>query len=408
MRSATGRPLPLLPLLPCLPVLLPGLLLSGCGAESGSGGGPFARYPTKLSAWELFEGAAADHVPRPGVEPYDLNTALFSDHALKLRYVRLPVNESGDPEPARYRADEPLEFPVGTVISKTFAYPADFRRPGDDLRPLETRLLVHESDGWVGLPYIWNADRTDAELEITGGPLAASWIDADGAAFNHTYRVPNANQCKTCHRTDGERVLPIGPQAGLLNRDFAYRTPDGEVGQENQLERWRRIGFLADAPPMAELPRAPVWNDEESGSLADRARTWLDINCAHCHNLTGSGRTSGLDLRGDHGNRTMLGIWKHPVAAGLGTGDRLYGIVPGKPDESILVYRLESTHPGVMMPEIGRSLVDREAVALIREWIRAMPDGDDGTDGHVPPVGDLGSENDPLPAGTSSPLPAAP
>lgn len=364
------------------------LALAGCAAGDGdSGQGPFARYPAKLSAWGLFTGELASHIPAAGVEPYDLNTALFSDYALKFRFVRLPEGPDGDVEPALYREAGPFEFPVGTVISKTFAYPTDFRVPANlqdpegGLRPLETRLLVHEAGGWVGLPYIWNAELTDAELAIVGGPLEVSWIDAGGERIEHTYRVPNANQCKTCHRTDGERVLPIGPRAALLNRDFAYTAIGGETdashaGREgrlaNQLERWRRIGFLDEAPPAAEAPRAPVWNDPATGSLDDRARTWLDINCAHCHNLTGSGRTSGLDLRKDHDNRTRLGVYKHPVAAGLGTGDRVYAVVPGKPDESILLYRLESTHPGIAMPEIGRGLVDVEAVTLIREWIQEM------------------------------------
>ena len=360
------------PIRPALAVAA--LALAGCAAgdRDGGAGGPFARYPAALSEWGLFAGDLADHVPAPGVEPYDLNTALFSDYALKLRFVRLPRAQGGAPRPATYRESGPFDFPIGTVISKTFAYPTDFRMPDDDVRPLETRLLVHEEDGWVGLPYIWNAERTEAELVITGGPIEASWTDAGGARIEHTYRVPNANQCKTCHRTDGERVLPIGPRAAQLNRGFAYAGSGGTAALENQLDRWRRLGLLAGAPPAADAPRAPVWNEPGTGSLDERARTWLDMNCAHCHNLTGSGRTSGLDLRKDHGNETRLGVYKHPVAAGLGTGDRIYAIVPGRPDESILVYRLESTHPGIAMPEIGRGLVDVEAVALIREWIEAM------------------------------------
>ena len=364
-------------------LLVPAVVLcvaTGCSSsDSPAGRGPFAHYPQTLSAWGLFAGELSAHRPAPGVEPYDLNTPLFSDYAQKLRFVRLPVAPGGTVEPALYRESGPFGFPVGTVIAKTFAYPADYRVADDELRPLETRLLVHEQDGWVGLPYIWNEDLTEAELAIVGGPLDVTWIDRTGARIEHTYQVPNANQCKTCHRTDGERVLPIGPQAAQLNRPFryaeangVYARADGSTFEENQLERWQRIGFLEGGPPADETPRAPVWNLAATGTLNDRARTWLDINCAHCHNLTGSGRTSGLDLRAEHDDRTRLGVYKHPVAAGQGTGDRLYGVVPGRPDESILVYRIESVHPGVMMPEIGRGLVDTEAVALIREWILAM------------------------------------
>ena len=351
-------------------------LLAAAGCSSGdspAGGGPFDRYPRTLAAWDLFAGDGSTQTPAHGVEPYDLNTPLFSDYTLKLRFVRLPSTPDGALQPAQYRAAGPFEFPVGTVIAKTFAYPADFRDKAATVRLLETRLLVHEEDGWVGLPYIWNEEQTEAELAIVGGPLDVSWIDRSGRTVEHTYRVPNTNQCKTCHRTDGEHLLPIGPRAGQLNRNFVYAADGGGAGSaENQLARWRRIGFLEGSPPPVEAPRVPVWNEPSTGSVGERARTWLDINCAHCHNLEGSGRTSGLDLRAEHDDRTRLGIYKHPVAAGQGTGDRLYGVVPGSPDESILVYRLESTHPGIMMPEIGRGLVDTEAVALIREWVEGM------------------------------------
>lgn len=357
-------------------LLVPAVVLcvvTGCSSsDSAAGRGPFAGYPQTLSAWGLFTGEASALTPVAGVEPYDLNTPLFSDYALKFRFVRLPTRPDGTVEPALYRESGPFEFPVGAVIAKTFAYPADFRVPDENLRRLETRLLVHEPDGWVGLPYIWNEEQTEAELAIVGGALDATWIDSSGTRIEHTYQAPNANQCKTCHRTDGERVLPIGPQAAQLNRPFRFAGADGGTFEENQLDRWRRIGFLKGGPPADEAPRAPIWNAPATGAVEQRARTWLDINCAHCHNLTGSGRTSGLDLRAEHDDRTRLGIFKHPVAAGQGTGDRLYGVVPGRPDESILVYRLESVHPGVMMPEIGRSLVDTEAVALIRSWIEAM------------------------------------
>jgi hypothetical protein len=114
-----------------------------------------------------------------------------------------------------------------------------------------------------------------------------------------------------------------------------------------------------------------VWNDPATGTLEQQARAWLEMNCAHCHNPAGPARTSGLDLRYVQNDMAKFGFWKAPVAAGRGSGGRLYDIVPGKPDDSILMYRLESTEPGVMMPELGRRLVDRAGVALVREWIRS-------------------------------------
>ncbi|MFZ1680013.1 MAG: hypothetical protein WAT70_03245, partial [Rhizobiaceae bacterium] len=103
-----------------------------------------------------------------------------------------------------------------------------------------------------------------------------------------------------------------------------------------------------------------------------RARAWLDVNCAHCHRREGPASNSGLFLTYDETDRTALGINKRPVAAGRATGDLEFDIVPGDPEASLLLRRVESAEAGVMMPEIGRSLVDKEAVALLRSWIATM------------------------------------
>jgi uncharacterized repeat protein (TIGR03806 family) len=164
-------------------------------------------------------------------------------------------------------------------------------------------------------------------------------------------------------------MTPIGPKARHLNRDFAYRE-----GTENQLIHWSRRGVLSGAPSPAEAPRLAVWDDPHSGTLDARARAWLEINCAHCHNPEGPARNSGLDLMAAQRHPTAFGVLKPPVAAGIGSGGLAYDIVPGQPGQSILAYRIASTHPGVMMPELGKRLVHEEGVALIRQWIAAMPD----------------------------------
>jgi uncharacterized repeat protein (TIGR03806 family) len=325
-------------------------------------GGP----PETLSGYRLFAGDARLQRPAAGVIPYDINTPLFSDHAEKLRFVKLPRGAS-----VPYQTEDVLDFPVGTVIAKTFAYPVDARNPGGPLRLVETRILERETGGWVGRPYVWNDEQTEARLEITGAAKRVSWIDAEGRTREHEYRVPNANQCKGCHRTrdDARTMLPIGPRVAQLNRDFTYAE-----GIENQLARWAGSGALAGAPEPAAAPRYPVWDDPATGPLDARARAWLEINCAHCHNPGGPARTSNLDLRYAQTDPTLLGVYKSPVAAGRGSGDRLHDIVPGEPDRSILVLRLESVDPGVMMPELGRTMVDEEGLALVRRWIEEMPD----------------------------------
>jgi hypothetical protein len=118
-----------------------------------------------------------------------------------------------------------------------------------------------------------------------------------------------------------------------------------------------------------------VWSDSSTGTLDQRARAWLEGNCAHCHSPDGLARTTGLTLWAAESSPVNYGICKPPVAAGPATGGRQWDIVPGNPDASILVYRIESTTPGVAMPEIGRSVVHAEGVALIRQWISAMSGG---------------------------------
>ncbi len=321
--------------------------------------------PELLSDWGLFEGDGSTQEPVEGVMPYDLISALFSDYALKFRFVRLPKGTM-----ATYSASDAFDFPVGTVIAKTFAYPADFRAPGENVRLLETRLLVHQESGWIGLPYVWNEGQSKAILKVAGARLGTAWVDESGVDRRHDYLVPNANQCKGCHRVAEDTTLPIGPKARHLNRAFDY-----ESGSENQLAHWTAAGILEGAPEPAATPRVPVWDDPSSGSIEDRARTYLDINCAHCHNPGGPGRTSGLDLTYGRRSDKELGIFKFPVAAGRGTGDRSYGVVPGEPDESIFVFRVESVDPGIMMPELGRRLVHEEGVELIRQWIAEMAGG---------------------------------
>src|SRR5690606_31406376 len=108
------------------------------------------------------------------------------------------------------------------------------------------------------------------------------------------------------------------------------------------------------------------------GDLDARARSYLDANCAHCHQEGGAAEQSGLWLNAHITDALMIGVCKRPVAAGRGARRRLYDIVPGAPDESVIVYRMESDEAGIRMPELGVSVPHDEGVALIRAWIAAM------------------------------------
>ncbi len=312
-------------------------------------------FPKHLSEWGLFTGRPVEMKPAAGVLPYDLNTPLFSDFATKQRFVWMPAGTS-----AKYSDTDTFEFPTGTIIAKTFSYPN---------RVIETRILVNSRDGWVGLPYVWNADGTEANLEIAADPQKIDYVTATGEKLTIDYVIPNMNQCKGCHE-NAKRMTPIGPKARHLNRDLDYAD-----GRANQLVKWTKVGYLQGAP--AEAPRAAVWNDPASGTLDQRARSYLDINCAHCHNPKGPAGTSGLYLHTTETEAVRLGACKGPVATGPGSGGFKYGIVPGKAEESILIHRMESGTPKVMMPELGRAVIHHEGVALIRAWIDAMKGGCD-------------------------------
>lgn len=329
-----------------------------------------------LSEYGFFTGPINQLIPAEDVIPYDLNTPLFSDYAQKARFVKIPKGEK-----VIYMQDKVLSFPVGTMIIKNFFYYLDERKPSKGRKILETRLLIHESTGWTALPYIWNEAQTDAVLEVAGGSQLVSWVQKNGKKREFEYFIPNMNQCKGCHSynvsaasaiVDGMpasgEMIPIGPTARSLNKDFSYAS-----GTENQLIHWEKIGILDSLPALDKVQRMPqADNPMDNASLEAKARAYLDINCGHCHNPYGPANTSGMFLNYSETDPAKWGVHKSPVSAGKGSGGRLFGIEPGKPDESILLYRLESTDPGEQMPEIGRHLVHEEGVKLIRDWITGL------------------------------------
>ena len=251
--------------------------------------------PRQLSEFGFFADPAAQR-PAPGVTAYRLNTPLWSDGSEKLRFVYVPTG-------TRALADGEglLKFPVGSALIKTFKLEG---------RLIETRVLLHRPEGWVALPYQWNADQTDAKLVLAGARLDAR--TPAGEAIS--YAIPNKNQCKECHALNGE-VTPIGPKARNLSALW--------------LTDFTKAGKLDHAPKVAR--RVPLWEDRAKVPVADAARGYVDVNCAHCHNPAGAASNSGLYLGWEISDPVMLGIGKRPVAAGRGSGGLEFGIVLGKP-----------------------------------------------------------------------------
>lgn len=315
--------------------------------------------PKQLSEFAFFQDLPKQ-MPASGVVPFRLATPLFSDGAEKFRFVYVPKGQA-----AKYDPVEAFDFPVGAALVKTFAFPADYRKPNEKLRLIETRVLLHRADGWSAWAYLWNDQQSDATLKIAGAKVAVSTIDGSGVPVSFDYSVPNKNQCKACHAFNG-KITPLGPKARNLNTDYAYAS-----GAENQIAHWIAAGLLSAAPGPAEIPAAADWRDA-AVPLDKRARTWLDVNCAHCHRAEGPASNSGLFLTAGETIPVRYGVLKRPAAAGKGSGDREFDIVPGKPDRSIMTYRVESTVPGVMMPELGRHIADPDAVKLLADWIASL------------------------------------
>ena len=345
---------------------------------------PVDTPPDKISDWGVVLADGRNLVLNDRVVPYELNTPLFSDYALKLRSVWLPEGTSAD-----YKAEGPMDFPVGTIISKTFHYEkapgfsdatfkvtkanreaildASGRLSLKEHVLIETRLLVRYETGWKALPYVWNSTQDEAFLALAGDIRQIDLLDGDEIE-DFLYVVPDANQCGGCHTTDhsSKALQPIGPKAWQLNRDYDY----GEQ-TANQLQHWSEIGVLAgvsESPPVGAS-----WTQPGGVSVQDRSKAYLDVNCAHCHNRKGAADTSGLDLALETPVGRSYGVCKPPVAVGRGSGDRPYDIYPGRPDDSIMIYRMQRTDPAIAMPELGRSTVHDEGIALLADWVSAMP-----------------------------------
>lgn len=339
-----------------------------------------------LSAFNLFSDMKNPTEGILGTKslPYDLSMPLFTDYATKYRFVVLPDGTS-----AEYNENEVFDFPVGTVLVKTFSMPADTASRGFENETLiETRLLIHRNDGWDALPYVWNEDGTDAKLAKYGKQIANTKVKHDGEDYDFTYVVPARSDCKQCHQltdldsggniVDGtSRFAPIGTKARLINYDYSY---DDET--INQISKWSAKGMVSGQPTdLTTIKSIPSFKDEDistvltlqSSELMTFAKGYFDINCSHCHRPEGSASNTGFHIeywRDFNTEQNKHGICKQPIAyGGEGLG---YDVEPGVAVESIVYARMNSNEAKDRMPEIGRSLIHKEGVLLIGEWISRL------------------------------------
>jgi uncharacterized repeat protein (TIGR03806 family) len=310
-----------------------------------------------LSEYGFFEGAIADQTPAAGVLPFSPINSLFSDYAHKTRFVWMP-----DGAGATHESDSSsLLFPNGAVLIKTFHY--EHVEPDDQRRILETRLLFKRNDSWEFATYVWNAEQTEAVLDMSGHNVPISFTDDSGTPRDVIYRIPTETECLTCHRK-ANTGTPIGVKPQNLNSTIDY--PDGPM---NQLDRWISMGYLTGGLP-SSINTVADWKDG-TRTLEERVRGYVDINCAHCHT---DGRY--CDYRPmrfgweETDDPAMLGVCVEPHQPLLSIHSHI--VKPGNLEKSLLYYRVNSDLDGIRMPLLGRSVIHEEGRQLIEQWINSL------------------------------------
>jgi uncharacterized repeat protein (TIGR03806 family) len=368
-----------------------------------------------LAQYNLFDNAQ-DPTSKPNGQgmPYVLNSKLFTDYSIKHRVIFIPNGKS-----ARFLSDESrrvtstIEFPVGTIIAKTFTF---VDQPAKRETAMETRLLIkrQRTDGqvyWESLEYMWQDTgdgKRKASLNQAGGLGTASWdyVDVDSGrrlkGSTNAYLFPNNSQCVICHANNDKEPgsSPIGPKPRNMNRAYLNESPlatgqaQHPVTGKNQLKFMCDTGLMTGCPssfnlddrqvaknvnhiPKFDKPGDSGFAANSKADIESRARAYLEVNCAHCHNENGQASNTGFYVDVFRAVDSTFGICKKPTASGSeGRGNRLYDIHPGVASDSIVPYRIgpEATTLAAKMPPIGRSVVQDEAVALITQWINTVVD----------------------------------
>ncbi len=289
-------------------------------------------FPEHLSSLDLFEDLT-NLTPKNDVYIYELSSVLFTDYAEKQRLVKLPSGSSINP------TDQNLpEFPDGTILAKTFYYYHNAQYPERGKNIIETRILLKKDNIWNIGTYLWNDDQTEAIFIEDGHNTNVKWIDKNGVNQSISYAVPKSRDCASCHQNN-EVIIPIGPKLANLNRNITIK---GKV--INQLKYFQDEAILKDFDSN-EINVLPSYNDPTL-SLEKRGRAYLDINCAHCHTYGGIVEDEWYNFD-----------YETPLSK--------TGILWNK---DAIVEQVSSGK----MPYIGTTVVDKEGLQLLTEFIESL------------------------------------
>ncbi len=310
-----------------------------------------AKVPRKLSQTGLFD-SVKDHRVATGVIPYSINAPFWSDGAHKERFVAL----AGE-TPIEFKDKGAWEFADGTVTVKSFRMDMEEGNAASR-RLIETRIVVKQDNHWVGYTYLWNKAQTEADLVGAGGLDRVYEIrdkNAPSGKRRQSWHFPSRNECMYCHsRAAG---FSLGLNTHQLNRD-------------GQVERLLRDGYFKEPPkkPVSELPAYPDPFDAKV-PIGDRAKAYLQVNCAMCHVADGGGNSPMLLGYETEFSKAKL-IGEKPVHDTLGIADALL-VAPGDPARSVLHARI--TRRGTnQMPPTSTNRIDEEGAKLIRQWIEQL------------------------------------
>lgn len=309
-------------------------------------------FPQRLSGTGLFADLKTLQ-PASWVVPFEINHPMWQDGAQSVYHLGLP---DGQPVVAYNQAmplkhlnmfGSRLHFPVGSVLAKTIQRDGQF---------LETQVLHLDEGGWRGYSYAWNQQQDDAVLAPAEG---MSIITPRGA-----WAVAGRGECLQCHNPWSETTLAF--QSRQLHRDLL-----------EGLSNWQRLaadGVLRCIDPQGNplgagaCAESPLASSPEE-PLSHRARSYLHVNCAHCHQF-GAGSGLALSLRIVDPLESLKGIDAIPEKGGLGI-DGAKIIASGRPDQSVLIYRMASSSVG-RMPHLGSREIDGPALTLLSRWIESI------------------------------------
>jgi uncharacterized repeat protein (TIGR03806 family) len=313
-----------------------------------------------LSEYNFYEGEIKDLNPVYGVLPYELITSLFTDYALKKRFLWMPTGEQSS-----YVSDGDIfNFPVGTILIKNFYY--NNVLPENQTKILETRLMIRMPNEWIFAEYIWNDEQTEAYYDMNGRNVPIEWLQ-NGQQMAVNYRIPSQAECLMCHKTFGD-AIPIGPKPQNINSIFNYAD-----GPKNQMQKWKEMGYLESNYP-GDILTTVKWNDPTQ-PVELRMRSYFDSNCAHCH--TAGGHCDYRPIRlafNESSNPANLGVCVEPdedISFWI-DDDPTHIVVPGDINNSVMYHRINTTEDAIKMPLIGRRLIHEEAVDLLVEWINSL------------------------------------